>query len=299
MVTSTGSGLAVPDWPTTFGQNMFAYPVREMKGGIFYEHGHRLFASGIGILTVALTAAIFLWETRPWVKALAAVALMLVCVQGILGGITVRYQLPVAVSSAHGGLAQMFFCTLVWLTWATSRAWMVSASWRNNAVSRVAFSLMALAYAQILVGAVMRHSHAGLAIPTFPLAFGSWIPSFWSNAVFLNFLHTRIGPLMLTAGCLALALALIRGVSIRPGARLGFLLLLVLGAQLALGVLTVWTGRLPWMASLHLAGGALTMGILFTVALWSGKPRENGAQTLPKSEPAEMPAAWAQPVAHS
>ena len=108
LVTSTGSGLAVPDWPTSYGWNMFTFPMKHMVGGIFYEHGHRLIASGVGFLTIVL--AIWIWraEARRWMRVLGFTALAAVCVQGLLGGITVLYFLPTAVSTAHAGLAQMF-----------------------------------------------------------------------------------------------------------------------------------------------------------------------------------------------
>ncbi len=271
MVTSTNSGLAVPDWPTTFGHNMFAFPFRAMKGGILYEHGHRLFAAGVGFCTVVLTAGMLRWEPRRWVKTLALIALTLVCVQGVLGGMTVRFKLPIAVSSAHAGTAEVFFCITVWLAWATSAAWRQSSRWRSNRHSTAAFAVMALVFVQIMVGAVMRHSLAGLAIPTFPLAFGAWIPPFWSSGIAMNFMHTRIGPVCIVLGC-ALLLTSLWSRPTWPGAmRLGWILLAALAVQLTLGMLTIWTGKLPLIASLHLAGGAFLLATLFTIALWCGK----------------------------
>src|SRR5690606_10877834 len=89
MVTSTNSGLSVPDWPTTYGHNMFTYPLSGMVGGIFYEHGHRLIASAVGMLTIGLV--LFLWRVEPrrWVRRLGWLALLAVVVQGVLGGLTV------------------------------------------------------------------------------------------------------------------------------------------------------------------------------------------------------------------
>src|SRR5437762_7654859 len=109
-VTSTDSGLSVPDWPTTYGWNMFTFPPSKMVGGIFYEHGHRLIASTVGFLTIGLV--IWLWrvERRRWMRRLGLIALAAVIVQGVLGGMTVKYFLPAPVSIAHAGLAQLFFC---------------------------------------------------------------------------------------------------------------------------------------------------------------------------------------------
>jgi cytochrome c oxidase assembly protein subunit 15 len=268
MVTSTGSGLAVPDWPTTFGRNMFAFPLSGMKGGIFYEHGHRLFASAVGLLTVILAAAVWIWETRTWVKALAGTALALVIAQGILGGVTVRHQLPVAVSSAHAGLAQIFFCSTVWLAWAVSPSWKSAPAWIPNARALWAIGLWGLCLVQSMAGAVMRHSHASFAIPTFPAAFGSWAPPFWNRGIALNYAHTRVGAILLAVAVTILAVSMFRKPRLlRPA----MVLAAALDLQILLGMLTVWSGRIPWVASLHLACGGLLLGALFTAALWSGK----------------------------
>src|SRR5688572_31313611 len=113
LVTSTGSGLAVPDWPTTYGWNMFTYPMKHMVGGIFYEHGHRLIASGVGFLTIVLAVWLWLADQRRWMRRLGAIALGTVILQGILGGLTVLFFLPTSISTAHAGLAELFFCMTV------------------------------------------------------------------------------------------------------------------------------------------------------------------------------------------
>src|SRR5664279_3991408 len=89
MVTSKGVGLAVPDWPTTFGYNMFLFPVSKWVGGIFFEHTHRLIASTVGFLTIILTVWLCLDEERPWVRRLGFIALAAVILQGVLGGLRV------------------------------------------------------------------------------------------------------------------------------------------------------------------------------------------------------------------
>src|ERR671910_199622 len=115
MVTSTDSGLAVPDWPNTYGEFMFSYPYEKWVGGIFYEHGHRLIASTVGFLTIVL--AIWTWKVEPrrWIRRLAFAALAIVILQGLLGGLTVLLLLPAPVSIGHAGLAQLFFCATVGL----------------------------------------------------------------------------------------------------------------------------------------------------------------------------------------
>src|SRR5829696_5015330 len=123
MVTSTGSGLSVPDWPNTYGWFMFSFPMDKWVGGIFYEHSHRLIASTVGLLTVIL--AIWTWraESRTWVRWLGVSALVAVIVQGLLGGLTVLLLLPAPVSIGHAGLAQLFFCITLTLATAASPWW--------------------------------------------------------------------------------------------------------------------------------------------------------------------------------
>src|ERR1700754_2265798 len=97
-VTSTGSGLSVPDWPTTYGWNMFTFPPSKWVGGIFYEHGHRLIASTVGFLTIVLSAWLWFTERRRWLRWLGISALVAVVAQGILGGLTVLFFLPAPIS---------------------------------------------------------------------------------------------------------------------------------------------------------------------------------------------------------
>src|SRR5918995_854573 len=101
MVTSTGSGLSVPDWPNTYGWFMFSFPVSKWVGGIFYEHSHRLIASTVGFLTIIMAVWTWRGEPRRWLRRLAFVALGAVIVQGLLGGLTVLYFLPAPISIAH------------------------------------------------------------------------------------------------------------------------------------------------------------------------------------------------------
>src|SRR5205085_11878663 len=89
MVTSKGVGLAVPDWPTTFGYNMFLFPISKWVGGIFFEHVHRLIASTVGILTIILTLWLWQGQTHRWLRNLGFAALALVILQGVLGGLRV------------------------------------------------------------------------------------------------------------------------------------------------------------------------------------------------------------------
>src|SRR5688500_5035689 len=157
MVTSTDSGLAVPDWPTTYGWNMFTFPPSMWVGGIFYEHGHRLVASLVGFLTIILAVWVWRAEDRRWLRRLALIALGAVVVQGVLGGITVRYFLPAPVSTAHAGLAEIFFCLTVSIALFTSPGWRRGIGRVDDRRLRLqASGTTALVYTQIIVAAAMR-----------------------------------------------------------------------------------------------------------------------------------------------
>ncbi len=123
LVTSTGSGLSVPDWPNTYGWFMWAFPMSKMVGGIFYEHTHRLIASTVGFLIVVLAFWLGRAEPRRWVRRLGYLALGAVIAQGILGGITVLWYLPDAISIAHASLAQILFCLTVTIALVVSPGW--------------------------------------------------------------------------------------------------------------------------------------------------------------------------------
>ena len=109
LVKSFEVGLSVPDWPTTYGYQMFEFPWTDMVGGIFYEHGHRMLATLVGALTLILGIWLVHKESRKSVKLLGVTALVLVIVQGLLGGLTVLYFLPTFISLLHGIIAQTFF----------------------------------------------------------------------------------------------------------------------------------------------------------------------------------------------
>src|SRR5438874_9107420 len=157
MVTSTGSGLAVPDWPLSYGRLM-----PPMVGGIFYEHGHRMIAATVGFLTVLQAIWLQLRAPKRRLRILGWCSVGAVIAQGVLGGLTVLFLLPKAISIAHAGLAEIFFCLNVSIAFLTSARWS----------SRPSFVLPLIVYGQILLGALMRHLGAGLAIPDFPLSFG-------------------------------------------------------------------------------------------------------------------------------
>ncbi len=283
MVTSTNSGLSVPDWPTTFGQNMFTFPPSMMKGGIFYEHGHRLLASLVGLLTVG--QCVFLWikEKRRWLQWTGTAGLLLVIMQGILGGLTVRLKLPMPVSAAHACTAELFFMLTLLMAFATSNVWMRSpprAVGFRIREQRLAGVFCLAVFLQILVGAVMRHSYAGLAIPTFPLAFGQFIPPFWNFGILVQFLHTRILAFVLvTLGSTLILRILLSHYHAKMSKIFAGLLAMCLILQCLLGMFTIWSGKAPVPTTFHLSVGALVFGtgflLLLTISRFS-KPFQDG-----------------------
>lgn len=160
LVTSTDSGMAVPDWPTTFGENMFLYPWSKMVGGIFYEHSHRLFGSLVGVLTICLTISLWVKESRPWLRWLGVVALGAVMAQGILGGLrVVLVQQTLAI--VHACFAQAFFALIACLALFTSTEWHVPIVQHTapdaGRIQRLGVITTALLYVQLIFGAILRH----------------------------------------------------------------------------------------------------------------------------------------------
>lgn len=165
IVTSTESGLAVPDWPTSFGYNMFTYPLSEMvkSPNILYEHSHRLMGSLVGLLTITMFVMLLVKDSRGWVKGLGLVALLGVSTIGVLGGLRVtRDNLNFAI--VHACLAQAFFTLLCGICWFTSRNWFETQS--ENSIDSVAAKKLrrlgiittCLIYVQLIFGAVLRHT---------------------------------------------------------------------------------------------------------------------------------------------
>lgn len=157
LVTSHDAGLAVPDWPLSFGKLM-----PEMTGNVFWEHGHRMVATSVGILVIILNVWLWRREDRAWVRRLGLVALGAVVAQGLLGGLTVMLMLPLAVSSAHATLAQLFFCTMVSLSVFTAPGWReprpAAAEKGRLALRHLCVAAAAAILVQLVLGATLRHS---------------------------------------------------------------------------------------------------------------------------------------------
>jgi cytochrome c oxidase assembly protein subunit 15 len=284
LVTSHGAGMAVPDWPTTYGYNMFLFPVSQWVGGIFYEHTHRLAASLVGLLTTLLAVWLWLKESRAWVRWLGVIAFFGVVLQGVLGGLRVTlYKDQIGIF--HALLAQLFLVLVSVIALVTSRWWQtqlgVLGTLRISRGFRQLFVLTTLMILiQLVLGATMRHQHAGLAIPDFPLAYGKiWPPmdAISLEAMNRNRLDTRdfrpisafhigvhmahrIGALLVLV---AVASCVMKSRRSAPRGMLlakmcGFWFALIL-LQAVLGAFTIWGNKPADVATLHVVVGAVIL----------------------------------------
>ena len=267
-ITTTGSGLAVPDWPLSFGQMNPA-----MVGGVYYEHGHRLVASGVGFL-VLISAIWASWsKCHSIVRRLALVSLGLVIFQGLLGGLTVLMRLPTLVSAAHGTVAQIFFCTTIALVWWTTSSFIQAEPSIQGGAARnlriASFGMTGLVLLQLLVGALMRHLGAGLVIPDFPTSLGRIIPPLTSGLIAISFAHRVLAVAVLAMACLLCARIYRYHRQARALPSLGAVLVALILLQATLGAYTVWSGRGFWPTCLHVMNGALVLGVAFSISLWA------------------------------
>ena len=252
LVTSTGSGLAVPDWPLSFGR--FFPP---MVGGVLYEHGHRLLAGTVAMLTLILCVGLLWKEPRAWVRRLGLAAFGIVCAQATLGGLTVLFRLPPAISIAHAALAEIFFALIVSTAIVTAPAWTKSCEINLEPddvlpLRVLSFTATVAVYLQILLGAIVRHTHSGIA---FHLLGAVAVIFFVGRLVY--FINAGYGnqPALRRPAMAAVHLV---------------------GVQLFLGV-AAWVakiksaGAIPptagkvWLTTLHLALGALLFGMGVTL----------------------------------
>jgi cytochrome c oxidase assembly protein subunit 15 len=373
LVTSKGVGMAVPDWPTTYGYNMFLFPISQWVGGIFYEHTHRLVATVVGTLVVALTrwlggrparkplaiigslevlAGVILPRLNPkltgagyflsgiggvvllaavvWVRnepaerplrVLGWLAFFAVQLQGLLGGLRVVFYWD-AIGIFHAALAQAFLvllCAIALLTtswWQNLRAKIPLQADRLRLRS-VLLGVTVLIFAQLIVGATMRHAHAGLAIPDFPLAYHKlWPPmdavsvaSYNENRrevnetnpitafqIGLQMVH-RIMALVVVCAVAFCALRTRRLGSRHPLARWSLFWLALVLCQILLGAATIWSNKAADIATLHVLVGALslvTSALLTIVAFHVLIP---GRAAVPAAaQPAKTPFASAKPA---
>ena len=258
LVTSTGSALAVPDWPLAYGRL-----VPKLVGGVRFEYGHRVVAGVVVLLTIILALWTAMVERRSWVRKTAFAAAAVIVVQAILGGITVLYLLPLPVAVAHAGTAQALFCLMVAMALFTNPKFGTGPRLEPDAgrprLAVLATITTAVIYAQILIGAVMRHLGAGLAIPDFPTSFGHLLPPFLSVAIDVNFAH-RCGAAAVSILVLWTVTRVFHRYRDRPELTHPALLLIVLLLmQVTLGALTIWSGRAVLPTTTHVAIGAAVL----------------------------------------
>ncbi len=247
LVTSTGSGLAVPDWPLSYGT---LFP--PMVGGIRFEHSHRMIAAAVGMLTLILTLWVLAVEKRQWVRRLALGCFGLIVLQGILGGLTVLWQLPPSVSVLHACLGQTFFAAICILARVLSPEWenrtVAQSDQPSSGLYRLSLSTACVVYGQLILGAAMRHA--------------GWLP------------HLLMAHLAGAAASFFLVAMTAHTVSrryredpffSRPARRLALLLLL----QVGLGIATFFSGHSVFFATAHVAVGALLLAhcALLTISL--------------------------------
>ena len=304
LVTSTESGLAVPDWPLSYGKVM-----PPMVGGILYEHGHRLIAAAVSTLVgLQFGLMFFFLEGNRRLKILAGAAFAAILLQAVLGGLTVLLLLPPAVSSAHAALAEIVFgltavvalmCSKTWsdlttrpspsssspfkenlsslsspssLPFAENPSSPSFSSAENSSAFRWTLAATAAIYVQIVLGAVVRHTGAGLAIPDFPTAFGGLLPSAVDLArrgVPIQLAH-RLGALAVLVLVAGAVRALARASARAPlFASLASTWAGLVTIQLLLGALSVWSRKAPVLTTAHLATGALcwVTGVLALVCI--------------------------------
>jgi heme a synthase len=258
LVTSTGSAMAIPSWPLAWGKLIPAW-----KGGIRFEFGHRIVAGVVVMLTIALMAWAVRSEKRRWVRNLTLIAVAMVFFQAVLGGMTVLFDLPLAMAVAHAATAQAFFCLMVSIAMFMNPRWVETASRREAEAHPPLATLAAITtgviYLQILIGAVMRHLGAGLAIPDFPLAFGGIIPPHFNKFIAVNFAH-RCGAIVVSIMVGWTVARVIRSHrDVAPLYRTAIGLALLLVVQICLGALTIWSGRAVIPTTSHVLVGAATL----------------------------------------
>jgi cytochrome c oxidase assembly protein subunit 15 len=289
LVTSHEAGMSVPDWPTSYGYNMFALPIKFWTGGALYEHTHRLYASFIGLLATILAIWLWLKDQRRWMGWLGVAAFVGAVVQGVLGGLRVVLHMD-NLGIVHGAVAQAFLVLMCSIALFTSRWWLNFSEKQERPVPRGLRShilyVTILIFVQLLIGATMRHQHAGLAVNTFPLAYGKIWPDTSPEAIVsynanrtemngenpitafqveLHMVHRMVAVLILLGVVAAGFLAMKRLGSGDPLTSLAWFWVFLLVTQVTLGIATVVTNKAADIATLHVMVGALS---LVTGAVW-------------------------------
>ena len=284
LVKSHEVGLSVPDWPTSYGYQMFSFPLADMIGGIFYEHGHRMIATIVGLMTLILAFTIYYTDHSFWLKKTAFFALGLVIIQGLFGGLTVLLFLPTPVSVIHALLAQTFLMVTILISYGLSKERenrMLNKSADYKVLIFPTYLVTGLIFIQLIIGALMRHTQSGLAIPDFPLSGGYIIPTFSQemlntiqsmqfesglpfvtlSQIIIHYFH-RIGALAVSISIGWLTWNIIQSrISNERIYRLAGFLITLLIIQITLGAFTIWSVKEPFITSIHVVNGAVILGV--------------------------------------
>lgn len=293
LVTSHEAGMSVPDWPNTYGYNMFFFPWQDWVGGIFYEHSHRLVAFGVSSLATVLAVWLYFQE-RIWLRWMGVVVPIFFALEATLGGLRVVLSED-QLGIFHGCLAQLLFVSVSLIALFTSRWWIESrpgSGFTPRKWTGRALAICGLIFCQLMIGATMRHEHAGLSISDFPLAYGQvWpktdqasvdeynaerfkqdINAKATTALYINMqMAHRVGAVLITVAILAAAAAM----WLAPGTapilrRWSAVWVFLVFLQFILGACTIWTNKAADIATTHVAVGALTLvlGALLTAMSW-------------------------------
>ena len=294
MVTSKNVGLSVPDWPTTFGYNMFLFPVSKWIGGILFEHTHRLMGSLVGLLTISLAVWLWLSDNRRWVRKLGVIAVVGVILQGILGGLRVT-MMKDQIGIFHACVAQAFLGLLVFIALATTQFWrsltpgLVDLP-KFPPIKTLAIAITVAIYVQLTLGATMRHQHRDLAILDFPTANRAWIPdtsatalakiNAWRDSralsevtafqIWLQMAH-RFVALIIATAIIALCVRAWRDAgNFTALKRLSVVWVALVLCQIALGAWVIWSNKAADVATAHVALGAvmLSFGVSISAICW-------------------------------
>jgi cytochrome c oxidase assembly protein subunit 15 len=296
LVTSHEAGMSVPDWPNSYGYNMFLFPWQDWVGGIFYEHSHRLVASGVGVLMTIL-AVWLCFQERIWLRWMGGVVPVFVLLEGTIGGLRVVLSED-QLGILHGCVAQLLFVSVSLIALFTSRWWIEVDSLASRPGTGITprrwtgrtLAICGLIFCQLMIGATMRHEHAGLSINDFPLAYGQVWPKtdpasvdaynlariehheIPTSALYINMqMAHRVGAVLVTVAILAAAAAM----WLTPGSapllrRWSAVWVFLVFLQFVLGACTIWTNKAADVATTHVAVGALTLvlGALLTAMSW-------------------------------
>jgi len=275
--TSISAGMAFPDWPLSNGSLNPSGWLDNLS--MLAEHSHRLSAATMGLITVGLGFWLWRREERPWLRRLGGWAVGLVILQGVLGGLRVlldlvrvpgfEMTLGQMLRIPHGVIAQVYVCLLIAIATACSKPWIMRSFAVSDGLRRLGRWCVILLFIQLTIAAVMRHTNAGLAIPTFPWSTpeGGLFPRVWSFPVAIHFAHRAM------AAVLAVALVwYAAGIWRDPGAPLGMrtgasFLVSLIGFQILLGACIIWSRRDPAVTTGHVLVGALTLATAFWLTL--------------------------------